>query len=867
MYRNCVYNNKEKCIHLFTWDADGRRVQYDLDFKPYLLVEDKNGTEKSIFGTNLKKREFNTLWDRNTFVKDGNMKRTFENLPPNQQFLIDNYWMDNENEDFSQYPLKIMFIDIETFSKDGFPDVETVPHVINVITCHDSLTDTYNTFGLGNFDISKITTSSPIFGKKIKYTACKSEEELLKKFINYFTSDYPDVISGWNSSGFDFPYIINRITHILGEEWVKELSPIGRYYEKNKKVVKFGEPPKVYIVEGVSSIDYMVIYQKFAMEKQESYKLGHIGEQELGEAKIDYDGQLWELAQNDWQKFVEYNIQDVKLLVKLDDKLRYIELLRFLAYTGLSTMDKAIDTLPIVNGSIAVKARFRGERIPTFIRPMKLEKNPGGFVAEPNLGRSEWIVSFDANSLYPSVMITLNLSPETKVGRVEKIMDKIVVHHVSGRQFEYTPENFAKIFRAEEWAISENKFLFSQKRKGIMPEFLDELYTKRKEMKKKMIEVKKKLKEEGEDLSDEEKNELKVLIQRYDTFQFAYKINLNSVYGYMGNPYAPMGDDDIASAVTLTGQAVIHQSKEIFMEFLKNKYPGLSQRELDKTYIYSDTDSDYFTLKVLENHGIILKNDDGTVHDGFYSLCDEIENNMNDGMTVWAKKKYKSKDPRFIFKRESICDDGIFVGGKNYVLHVLDSEGIKTNEYKYKGVAVVKSTMPRVIKPYVKNIIEDILTTKKLKSANELFDEAYEAFKKLTPSEIAKIQQMNNYEKHGSKSDGFNTAKGMTGHVKAAHYYNVMLDKLGLTGKYEKFKSGEKVKQVELVTPNSYGIDRIGFKDKFPPEFAEIFKIDYEKSFVKVLFAPIETFYDSVGWVLRKPNENVRVELDDIFGL
>ncbi len=865
MYRNCVYNNREKCIHLFTWDANGERVKYDLDFKPYLFLEDKNGSEKSIFGTNLKKREFETVYDRNKFVKEGNMKRTFENLPPNQQFLIDNYWMDNEKEDFAQYPLKVMMIDIETFSKDGFPDVETAPHVINAITCHDSLTDAYTTFGLGIFDVNKISPDSPIHGKKIRYHHCKSEEELLKKFLGFFSLDYPDVISGWNSSGFDFPYIINRISNVLDVDWSKEISPIGRYYEKTVRTIKFGAPSKTYVVEGISSVDYKVIYQKFAMEKQESYKLGHIGEQELGEAKIEYEGALWELAQNDFQKFIEYNIQDVNLLVKLDEKLRYIELLRFLAYTGLCSMEKAIDTLPVVNGSISVKARGRNERIPTFIRPMKLEKNNGGFVAEPRLGRSEWIVSFDANSLYPSVMITLNLSPETKLGRIEVVGDTVKLYHSSGKQFDYTKENFAKLFKSEQLAISENKFLFTQKKKGLMPEFLDELYSKRKVMKGKMMETKRYLKENESKLSEDEIKQLKSDIQKYDTFQFAYKINLNSVYGYMGNAYAPMGDDDIANAVTLTGQAVIHKSKDIFTDFLKGKFPDMTERELSQTYIYSDTDSDYFTLKGLEKYGVVLKKGD-KIHPDFYALCDEIENDMNAGMTKWAKTKYRSSDPRFIFKRESICDDGVFVGGKNYLLHTLDSEGIPVNEYKYKGLAVVKTTMPRVIKPYVKKIMEDVTSTKSLKSANDLFNEAYEAFKLLSPSEVAKIQNMNDYDKHASKSDGFNTAKGMTGHVKAAHYYNVMIDKLGLTNKYEKFRSGEKVKQVDLIVPNAYGIDRIGFKDKFPPEFAEIFKIDYEELFVKVLFSPIETFYNAVGWVLRKPNENVRVELDDLFG-
>lgn len=864
MYRNCVYSSREKCIHLFTWDSDGRRVKYDLDFSPYLFVDDKNGTERSIFGTPIRKKEFNTQFDRNNFVRGDNVKRTYENLPPYQQFLIDNYWMDCDNDDFSQYPLKIMFIDIETFSKDGFPDVETTPHTINVITCYNSLNQTYTTFGLGPFDIKAISKDSPIYGKKVEYFHCKSEEDLLKRFIGYFSEDYPDVISGWNSSGFDFPYIINRISLILDEEWAREISPVGRYYEKINKNGKFGQQEKTYVVEGLSSVDYMVIYKKFALDPQESYKLGHIGEVELNEAKIDYEGHLWELAQKDWQRFVEYNIQDVNLLVKLDNKLKYIDLLRFLAYTGLCNLDRAIDTLPVVNGSITVKARYRNERIPTFVRPIKAEKNPGGFVAEPNLGRSEWIVSFDANSLYPSVMITLNLSPETKVGKIDMIGDKIHLQHVSGRNFEYTKENFAKMFKAEQLAISENKFLFTQKKKGIMPEFLDELYSKRKKMKNKMIETKKYLKENKDTLTKDEINQLEVDIQRYNTFQHAYKINLNSVYGYMGNAYAPMGDDDIASAVTLTGQAVIHQSKEIFMSYLKGRYPDLNPTELAKTYIYSDTDSDYFTLKVLEKFGLTFK-EGNKVSDEFYALCEDIEEVMNKGMDEWARKKYKSSDPRFVFKRESICDDGIFIGGKNYVLHVLDSEGVKTDEYKYKGVAVVKSTMPRAIKPYVKQIIEDIITVKSLKSSNTRFERAYEDFKKLSPSEIAKIQNMSDYEKHGNKSDGFNTAKGMSGHVKAAHYYNVMLDKLGLTGKYEKFKSGEKVKQVDLVVPNKYGIDRIGFKDKFPPEFNDIFKIDYEKSFVKVLYAPIETFYNAVGWVLRKPNENVRVELTDYF--
>ena len=859
MYRNCVYNNREKCIHLFTWDEHGNRVKYDLDYSPYLFLDDKMGPHKSIFGTNLKKREFQTLWERNKFVKDGNFKRTFENLPPYQQFLIDTYWMDCDNEDFSKYQLKTLIIDIECPSNDKFPDPELAEVPINLVTIYDTIRKEYNTFGLGLFDASKITD------KVVKYHPCKSEEILLKSVVGFISNDYPDIISGWNSNGFDIPYLINRVANILDESWTAEFSPIGRYYEKINKNGKFGQPEKTYVIDGISCLDYMIMYKKFAMEKQESYRLDHIAEQELDIRKIEYDGTLWDLAKNDWKTYVEYNIRDVELLVKLDDKLRYIELIRFIAYTGLCGFEKAIDTLPVVNGSIAVRARHRDEHIPTFIRPHRIGKNAGGFVAKPKTGISESIVSFDANSLYPSVMITLNLSPETKVGTFETVGDIIKLNHVSGRQLEYTKENFSKLLVAKKLAISKSKCLFSQEKKGIIPEFLDGLYTKRKDMKKKMFEVKKYLKENADKLSKEEISKLEFDIQRYDTFQYAYKINLNSVYGYMGNPYAPMGDDDIANAVTLTGQAVIKKSNSMVSEYFKREYPQLSNQDILDFYIYGDTDSFYLTLKSLEKVGIFLK-DGEKISDKFYDICNKIENEINSDMKVWAAKNFKSLDPRFIFKRESICDNGIFVAGKNYVLHLLDSEGIQTDEYKYKGVEVVKTTMPRAIKPFVKQIIESIITDKSLKTANEYFGMAYEEFKKLEPVQIAKIQNMNNYEKHSNISTELNTAKGMTGHVKAAYYYNYMLDKLGIAGKYDKLRSGDKVKQLVLKQPNKYRLDRMGFKDKYPEEFNDIFKIDYDTVFVKVLYTPIKVFYDCVGWVLRKPNENVRVELEDIFG-
>jgi len=287
MYRNCTYNNKSRKIVLATWDSNGERITEEHDFKPYLLLEDKKGTEKSIYGTSLTKREFASGYDRNNFVKDANIKRVYENLPPYQQFLIDNYWSVCEDDDFSKYPLKIAFLDIECPSSDKFPEPELAEAVINLITIYNSESKMYHVFGLKNFHTMR---------DDVKYCWCKSEEELLKTFIKFFQKEGFDVLSGWNIAAFDVPYLVNRITFQLGKEWADKLSPTGRIYEKTNPNGKFGAPTKEYVIEGLSILDYYVIYQKFNLEKQSSYKLDNIGEVELGINKIQSDHDILRMS-------------------------------------------------------------------------------------------------------------------------------------------------------------------------------------------------------------------------------------------------------------------------------------------------------------------------------------------------------------------------------------------------------------------------------------------------------------------------------------------------------------------------------------------------------------------------------------------
>jgi DNA polymerase elongation subunit (family B) len=863
-YRNAVYDSRSGCIKLFTWDEDGRRIAIDSSFSPYLYLEDVRGEEKSLYNTKVKKRVFNNGYERYKFIQDSGIKRVYENVPPVQQYLIDMFWKENETDEFLKNDIKVMFIDIETYSVDTFPDVDNPTHPINVITCYDSLNKQYDTFGVGPYKNND---------SDVRYHHCKSEKDLFEKFLIYMANDFPDIISGWNSEAFDIPYIICRMGRVLNEDDVARLSPVGRVYSRLRKGL-FGTEFSRYYMDGISSIDYLDVYKRFCMTLRQSYKLDAIGELELGQKKIDYgDMSLAELSKKDWQKFVEYNIQDVRLLVALEEKLQYFNLLRMLAYVGCTTFEGAMGTVATVNGALIVKARHRGVIMSTFVRNASTDKNPGAYVAEPKRGFKSNVISFDANSLYPNVMISLNLSPETKIGKVSKIdKDTINIHHISGKEFNLNSKQFAEFIKKEQCALTKAGFLFSQKKKGIIPEFLDYYYNKRVEIKKRLYSTKLELNDikDKNDINSSSElkgkyTELKYEAQRLEAQQMTVKILINATYGYMGNKHAPIGDDDIAASVTLTGQSVIKESGVILQRHLEQEYGITNKDMLEGSWVYSDTDSCYFSLECIKDK-VPLLDKDGEISNEFYSAADKLENYLNQEITSWSKKALLTNDSRFMFKREVIADTAMFLQKKRYVMHILDDEGIKTKKFKYKGVEVVRSTMPDEIKPYAKQIIETMLSTRDLTATNKILNKAYETFLTLKPEDISYVMGLGNYEKSAAKCDGLNIGKGVPIHAKAAHLHNQVNRKLGIEDKYEDIGSGDKVRYFYVEQPNKYGVNVIGFKYEFPKEYNELFNLDYDKMFDKILFEGMKRFYDSVKWSVRNPSDNVNVELFDLFG-
>lgn len=850
MYRNIYYSSRSREMIVTTWDEEGNRVTRHHPFKPYYYVETTGVPDAySIFKTPLKKKSFDTSYDRYQSTKDGAIKRLFGNVPIEQQFLIDEYSGLNEQENFSQFPLRIGFLDIETFSPNGFPVPSKAEDPINVITIYDSLIKKFITWGLEPY-----LDSLP---DEI-YVHCANERELLKKFLDYWSMDYFDVISGWNSEFFDIPYIINRIKKILGEEEVKRLSPYNDI--RNRIVVnRFGRPEEKWIIKGISCMDYFEMYRTFTMAKRESYKLGYIAEVELGESKIDYKGKLSDLATNDWKKFVRYNIQDVRLLPKLETKLQYLQLARMLAYLGLTPMEDALGTVTVVTGAIAIKARELGYIIPTFTKG-DVRDYAGGYVRDPERGLKEAIVSFDANSLYPNTIVTLNLSPETKVARITtKDQDGVTILTQSNKEHTIPLNKFAQFVKSEQLAISKAGILFSQKEKGICPIIIDKLYSERvaikaaqKKIKMAMLPLKK---------DDPEYKKLAFQQEQLDIKQYTLKILLNRMYGYFQNKFSPMADTDLSSSITLTGQAVIKEAANIGHRFVKER---IGTEPIIPVVVYGDTDSVYFTLSEVVKHTNTKIQIDNKVTPETYALCEQFEKYLNGEITKWAVRSLNTQDSRFVFKRESISDSALFIQKKRYIVRVLDSEGVPTDKIKYVGVNIVSSATPGAVKPLIKDIAKAMLYDKVQSSTDAKCKIAYDEFKKLAVEQIAFPRGITDMDKWAINMKGFTCPKGTPIHVKAAIYHNMMLDYFKISDRYEKIRSSDRIK-FYYVKRNPFGIKVIGYKYDLPDEFKKVFQIDTEKMFDKIVSASVEILYSPVNWVYSNPNNQFKANLVELF--
>jgi DNA polymerase elongation subunit (family B) len=836
-YRNVYYDPRNGAMHLWTWDNNGNRIKLVTSYEPYLYIESEHGTDAtSVFKTALKKLSFKNQKSRKAYVDSTPITRLFYNLDIQQQFLLEMFKDEINKPGFGNQPLKIFYLDIETYATDHFSTPEAATDPINLITVYDSLTKKYYTWGCKNYS----TTD-----EDVNYIKCKDERDLLKSFVRFWKNDTPDIVTGWNIHGYDIPYIMNRLSKIFEDDYRDKLSPVNKLWlQENAAINKLGRQIDRWHIAGVSIIDYMDLYESLCGGKRESMSLNYISEYELGESKVAIGStSLSSLADTDWFKFTDYNIQDVRLLVMLENKLKYLQLVRNLAYRGFIPFQKSTGKVAMITGAVAHQALSQNMIIPTFNIENIKQEFAGGFVYEPTKGLYDDVVTYDANSLYPNTIITLNISTETKIGKiVGRNDDGVTLKLTNNKIVNITNEKFEKIVESEKLCITKADVLYTQRFKGVVPTLIDKLYTERVNAKNRMFEAKIKLKA-ATTLEDKQKYEEEM--NDNDTLSNVYKVFLNSIYGVFSNIYSPLFDIDHAESVTLSGQAVVKKGPEIIYEHAQlSGFAG----KMEDILIYQDTDSEFFSFKeILKAKNIILTKD-GEITKEAHDIINEYGKVLNNGINEWAKSEFKSIDPRYVFKREKICDVALLQAKKFYILHILDKEGVKTKEFEYKGIEVAKATFSKEVKELIKNVIESAIIAKNRKVAIHLFQEGYEKFCSMSTIEIATRKKINNYDKYSNMvTDDGDFGKGTPGHAKSCINFNDALKKMNIDDKYPAITGGTKIKFF-YCKKNTYGYETMGFIDEYPPELLAVVKPDYRFMFEKNVVPLLTRIFSVIGW-------------------
>ena len=742
---------------------NGKEYQEKLDFSPTLYVLSQENTGyKTLQGQSLKPMRFNSIADARRFKKEIQT----QNSPIygldrfHYQYIGQEY---PDRIDWSRDYIKIFTLDIETTCEDGFPDVENPTEELLCITIKNQSNKQIITWGVGDFYHDR---------DDVTYVKCKTENELLMQFMMFWTKNYPDVITGWNTKFFDLPYLMNRIRLLHGDKVINKLSP-WKLIEREEIEVR-GKPQTIYDLYGIVMLDYLDLYRQYIPQKPESYKLDHIGEIELGENKNENPYETFkEFYEKDFQKFVDYNIQDVEIVDKLEDKLRLIDLALTIAYESKVNYNDIFSQVRLWDTLIANHLMSKKICVPPREDQVKETKYVGAYVKEPRPGLYKWVVSFDINSLYPHIIIQYNISPEKIIG--VKSSGVSVDRMLEGR----TPLEYLETDGA---CITPNGALFKTDGQGFLPEMMETMYKERVIFKNKMLDAKKRL-QKTKDVSIEKE------ISRYHNIQWARKIALNSAYGAIGNQYFRYYDVRQASGITTAGQFIIR-----FIENKMNEYLNDVMKTQGKTdyVVASDTDSIYVVLDKLVEKTCQGKTDDQIVN--FLSkVCDNklepyIEKCFDD-LSRYTNA-YKNA---MVMKREVISNKAIWVAKKRYMMNVLDEEGVRLSKPKMKimGIEAVKSSTPQVCRGKIKEAI-NIVMTKDEKSLQDFIKEFKKDYFKLSAEQVSFPRSCNNLKKYRSSKDIF--IKGSPIQVKGALIYNYNIKRMGLQNKYPYIQEGDRTK-------------------------------------------------------------------------
>ena len=823
---------------------DGRRIKLKIAYEPTLFLRSNKTTKfKSLEGVYLEPMKFESMREARDFVKRYDEVQGFEvygNSSHQYAFIADEQ---KGMVEWSMEELSIAIIDIEVGSENGFPDPYQANEAITAIAVRQ-LNGGTTVYGCGDYKNDDET---------VTYYKCRDEYDLCKKFLSDWNTNPPDVISGWNIKFFDIPYLVNRFTKLFGEDETRKLSPWNLI--NGRKAVVNNRELTAYEFVGISTLDYIELYRWYAPggKSQESYRLDNIAQVELGEGKISYDEfeNLHQLYRLNYQKFIEYNIKDVDLILKLENKLKLIELGLTLAYDTKTNYEDIFAQTRMWDALIYNYLLDKNIVVPPKVTKSKSEAFEGAYVKDPQTGIHPWVASFDLNSLYPHLMMQYNISPETLVQPTDytDAMREIIMQGVSVDKLLTKSVNLSDM---SAHTITPNGQFFRTDKQGFLPKMLEEMYIDRSKFKQMMIQAKKDYEVETDSFK---RKELKNKIARYDNLQLAKKVSLNSAYGALGSQYFRFYDLRMALGVTTAGQLSIR-----WIEHKINQYMNGLLKTNDDYVIASDTDSIYLKLGPLVDKMYKDTTDVNKVIAFMDKVCEDKIQPFIDKSYQELATYVHAYDQKMQMKREGLSNKGIWTAKKRYILNVYNNEGVQYKEPQMKvmGLEMVKSSTPSAIREKMKQSIKLMINGTE-DDIHTFIDEFRKAFKAMPPEEVSFPRGMNGLKEYSDAATLYK--KGTPIHVKGAILYNAKLKQLKLDKKYPLIQEGEKIKFSYLKQPNPMKDMVISYPNRLPPEFGLQEYIDYDLQFEKAFLEPIKVILDQIGWSTEKRNS-----LESFFG-